>query len=299
MNLLKEKLITPKFDLVFKKVYGSENDNIPMKVFLKEVLNLKPKKIEVLNSEVVGMPYKDKKILVDLIVELDNKEKVVIEVNTEVDKPMYDRNLFYICRIIGKNLEPGEFYDKLGKHILVNLNFKGKHARPITKYNIVDKKTGEIYSKKLEIINIDIPYYSKKCYTNREDVSKLSKLEKFLGMFDIEDNKLAIKLSEGDRDMEDIYKKIKECNLDDEIIGAYDAEWHRSEIERLGMLRATKEGHRKGYTEGKKLGKKEGIKEGIKEGNINVAKSLLKEGVDIDIISRATNLSIQDIKKLI
>lgn len=40
------------------------------------------------------------------------------------------------------------------------------------------------------------------------------------------------------------------------------------------------------------------IKEGVKQGKIEVAKSLLKSGVDLEVIASSTGLSIKDIEKL-
>lgn len=45
-------------------------------------------------------------------------------------------------------------------------------------------------------------------------------------------------------------------------------------------------------------GKAEGRIEGKKEKQIEIAKSLLKEGIDMDIIIRATNLEKEEIEKL-
>ena len=64
----------------------------------------------------------------------------------------------------------------------------------------------------------------------------------------------------------------------DEVIGAYDIEWHRSKIERLGKIEA----------------KEEGILESKKE----IAHNMLNEKLDLDIISRVTGLPQQQIKDL-
>ena len=44
--------------------------------------------------------------------------------------------------------------------------------------------------------------------------------------------------------------------------------------------------------------RKEGIKEGIKERNYSIAKSMKKDGADINLISKYTGLSIEEIRKL-
>ena len=86
--------------------------------------------------------------------------------------------------------------------------------------------------------------------------------------------------------MEKILKKLENTCEDEEIIGAYDAEWHRSEIERLGKMYAREEGI------------KEGIKEGIFENKKEIARNMLKEKLDLDIISRVTGLTEKQIKEL-
>ena len=53
-----------------------------------------------------------------------------------------------------------------------------------------------------------------------------------------------------------------------------------------------------GKKEGIKEGKKEGIKEGKKEGIKENAKIMLKKGLDINLISEITGLTIEEINKL-
>ena len=67
-----------------------------------------------------------------------------------------------------------------------------------------------------------------------------------------------------------------------------------------------KEGEKKGLEKGLKKGKEEGIKVGIEKGiekgakneKINIAKNMLKEGLDIKLISKLSGLSIEEIKNL-
>jgi len=47
-----------------------------------------------------------------------------------------------------------------------------------------------------------------------------------------------------------------------------------------------------------KKGREEGIKEGIKEGKIEVAKKLLKNGMDVVTISQITGISEREISQL-
>ena len=95
-----KEFISLKFDLLFKKVFGSEEDLIPIKKLLKEVLGIVPKDVKILNSELVGRPYKDRDVRVDLVVELEDSTKINVEVNTDVTQTLIERNVYYMCRNI-------------------------------------------------------------------------------------------------------------------------------------------------------------------------------------------------------
>ena len=53
-----------------------------------------------------------------------------------------------------------------------------------------------------------------------------------------------------------------------------------------------------GRTEGREEGREEGMKEGMEKRNYEIAKSLKQQGVSIDIISKSTGLSVEEIEKL-
>ena len=58
------------------------------------------------------------------------------------------------------------------------------------------------------------------------------------------------------------------------------------------------DGKTDGYSEGKNDGYDEGKNDGTNEAKIEVAKNLLNEGFDIELVARNTGLSIDKIKKL-
>ena len=58
------------------------------------------------------------------------------------------------------------------------------------------------------------------------------------------------------------------------------------------------EGIKQGVTQGIKQGISRGIEQGITQGIEQVALNMLKQNIDIDIISKSTGLSIANIKKL-
>ncbi len=172
------------------------------------------------------------------------------------------------------------------------------------RYKLYDKSAKEELTDIMEIIRIDIPYYTKMCYN--KDTKELDSLTRFIGMFGLEEKEEIKGICNGDEDMENIYKKVEEYNSDLDLMGAYDWEWHQKELKRLEIRDAKKEAIKEGLKEGREEGLKEGLKEGreegrvegLKEGKIEIAKNLLKKNIDINVILEVTNLSIEEINKL-
>ncbi len=79
-------------------------------------------------------------------------------------------------------------------------------------------------------------------------------------------------------------------------------EWQKDKFDALVKYNeiedAKKEGKSLGIEEGRALGKAEGKAEGTKEKAIEIAKNLIKENVDINIIVKSTGLTKKDIQKL-
>ena len=77
MIIEKEKRLVPlKFDLMFKKVFGDKDDLMPLKKLLECLLDINPKNITILNPEIIGSSYYDKRTIVDLIVELEDNTQI-------------------------------------------------------------------------------------------------------------------------------------------------------------------------------------------------------------------------------
>ena len=226
MTNSKTRWVPLKFDLMAKKVFADKNDLGPIKFLLNQILGIIPKKVTFLNNELIDKPYKDRKFEVDLLVETDDGISIGVEINTELSKAITDRNLFYMCRVMSRDLKPSEDFNKLNKHIQISFDFKDKQELPIMSYKLINRDTLNILSDKMEIIKINVPYFYDKCY-NKDATLK----ERFIWLFNEEDCKKAFKLLNVEKDMEELYNKILE-NSNEELVGLYDLESHRKEVER-------------------------------------------------------------------
>ena len=89
-----------------------------------------------------------------------------------------------------------------------------------------------------------------------------------------------------EKDSKKIIDKVEELSKDDEIISLND-EYDRAELDKVS---ARNLGIEQGIIQGKA--------EGIKERNIAIAKNMLKEALDANLISKVTGLSKEEVEKL-
>ena len=68
--------------------------------------------------------------------------------------------------------------------------------------------------------------------------------------------------------------------------------------EQASLEYAKDEGYKTGKEEGMKAGIEEGMKAGRNEGRNEIAKNMLKENLSIELISKLTSLSQEEIEKL-
>jgi len=277
---------------MFKKVFGDSKDKKPLNKLLECILGINPKEITILNSEIIGSSYYNKGTIVDIIVEIEDGTKIGIEMNTNVNKSLINRNLFYMFKMISQDRKRGSMYKDLNKHIQINFDCEGYHEEPIMIYKFMDKKTKDILTDKIEIIRIDVPYFVNKCYN--KDVNELDYKDRFIGLIGIEDMTFAKTIVNGDKSMEDIMKKVDDFSVNEEILGAYDAEEHRQFLEESIREQCREEG----WEEGKQQGLKQGLKQGLEQGILNTAKNMKKENADINFISKVTGLSKKKIEEL-
>ena len=236
-----------------------------------------------IKTELDKVKKEESKKTVDLLCKI--KGKIInVEVNNNTSKSLLERNLAYMFSLYHGDMKEGSKY-RFNSIIQININnfrFSGKkdvlEECYITNIRKLPKNINDfdIYSNKIRIINIYLPNINKKEY------NKLKLYEKLLLVFNENDEGLLNDLSEGDEIMEKYVKESKEASEKDEVIGMYNEEIHKEKL-RLAEIDEFRElGH----------------EEGVREKAIETAKKMLQEGLDISIISRCTDLSIEEVEKL-
>ena len=297
------KLVPLTYDFTFKKVF--KNNPTYMKEFIYTMLpflNLENYKVRFLDSELTK-EKKERKKTVDILISLDDKIYIDIEMNRSKFQNIYLRNLEYLKKLSTMLWQQGEDIQNLKekKVIQINLNANEKEKAPddiiascglLTGY--IYDVNGLVFSKNLE--ENHYLYYNEG--VRRKDVIWLTALtsktftELYKLISQVLEKSVALKF------MEDVVDMSK-----DEFILH---EWEKDKFDELVKINelesAINEGKAIGFEDGKAAGFEDGEKSGIIKGtnkrNIEIAKNMLKENIDIKTISKVTGLRVKDIQNI-
>ena len=280
-------LLDPKMDFVFKNIFGSEKHPNILISFLNATL--KPKDlitaVEIKNTDLNKGYIEDKFSRLDVKATTSNNEIINIEIQLKNEYNMIKRSLFYWSKLYSEQLNEGEDYSVLKRTICINiLNFKYLKTRKFhSGYRLKEIYSNEELTDVAEIHFIEIP----KLEEGTDEKDMLVAWIEFLKNPE----------SEKVRSLEMSVDEIREAK--DELIKMSNDDTQRELYEmRAKTLRdkisALNEAERKGI----KKGREEGRKEGEKNKSIEIAKSLIKLGLDKESIAKSTGLDLWEVEKL-
>ena len=224
---------------------------------------------------------------------LENRDDYIIKIL---------RDLYYASAVHGNSLGKGEGYDKLNALFLLEFNpyFIDKDHKEFYEEYQLRNKYGHILTENIKIININVVKCRKLWYYNTYKSDEFDDHEKDLILLGA---LLSAKnIEEVDRCLQDInttleIKKlikgvIVKMNNNDEAWGRfYDPEEERKRLNDSALAYSRK----RGLKEGKEIG----LIEGRKEREQEMVISLYNQNVSIDIISKASGLSQEEVEEII
>ena len=234
------------------------------------------KAVEILNPFNLKRNYKDKETIVDVKCITKNGTVVIIEVQLSGNSRFPERILYYWSANYSKLLKKGEEYEDLMPVISINLlnfNLNKVNKNVHSCYMIYDTKNKNLLTDHLQIHIIELKKFKFKDNNLKKD------LNYWLGFFTT-------------NNMEEYMSEIvKEKPIMEEAHKRYN-NFIRS---RLMMTEYEK---KEIYQYDKQITLEEKRQEGRREGQISIAKSMKKDGADINLISKYTGLTIKEIEKL-
>ncbi|OQC62092.1 MAG: PD-(D/E)XK nuclease family transposase [Bacteroidetes bacterium ADurb.Bin008] len=142
--------LNPKIDLVFKKIFGTEQNKNVLKSLINSVLPKDEQIVEV----TIKNPYNeadfvgDKLSVVDIKATDEKGRWYDIEIQVKEQKFYGKRAIFYLSEIYSNQLSESDSYDKLRKTIIISIldfNYFTNDKRYFRRCSYKDFETGEFY----------------------------------------------------------------------------------------------------------------------------------------------------------
>ena len=269
MFMEKEKaFFTISSDLLFKSIMMDEDIR---NYILKVCFDIHEENLKCSNVELAPENVKQKFTITDY--KLENKDKIyVIEMQNRCLHNMGERWMYSITRVLNNEVKPGEDIKKIREvSYLVIQNY---HDKEDDSYRVIGDIYKSIYTEKMRIKVFDIP---KELQSKLKERRTLAKLFRVKSLEELRKMKLNNKIEEK------IRRKIEMYNAEEEL-------YHKMKEEEntMGLI---EEGMNNAKKLGISIGEKRGISIGAKENTKQLAKRMLKEGLNADIVSKVTGLS--------
>ena len=279
-----KKKLNLKNDVVFKAFFSRKGNEKFLIDFLEALLKIKIKEIQIreeVNLEQLAVYEKGGRL--DLQAVLDSGVIVNIELQLRNEYNIEQRTTYYSSKVISRETERGVDYEDIKKVIMINilnyniLNF----SEYISETSIVlDKHREYEVLKGIKWYFIELPKFRK----SNPDMNE--KLNQWLALIDDSDRGMIKVAEEKNETLKKARVEMNYLTGDEEVrrLAELREKW---EMDRVSAINYAE---RKGEERGKKLGKK--------ERNIEIAKEMKNNGMEVELIAKITTLTIEEIEKL-
>ena len=277
-------LLKPKYDVVFQSLFSDKN-KIETGYFISAILGTKINvlKVQTEVSQIRELPQ-EKIGRLDLLAESSDKSLIHIELQLVDYFNTIPRLLYSSCQLISKQLSRGDNYSNLKKTITIGLlNYELEELKDLNKMHTIwhfyeDNHKEKQLTNLQELHIIDMTKANFTYNKNHNDI-----LAQWI-LFILDPNQREVKSIMGEnKELKQTNKKLENISHDEDIKKQAEIleRWEREEKWNKTSV------YEKGITEGEKSEKEK------------IVKSMLKENLPINMISRITGLSEKEIKKFI
>ena len=284
----------PKMDIIFQAIFGEVGSENITKDFLEKILKRKIEKISLDKNPILRRELKDDKLgVLDIVTELDGKEKCNIEMQLIDKNNIIERMLYYWSKMYTKQIKAGDDYNKLEKTIVIliaDFNIKGlEEVEYHSTWKIIETNSVKklILTDKFEL---DIIELSK--IKGREN-EKDQLLDWLVFLENPESERVTRKMEENEN-LKEAVEKLDRISKDEKMQRIIELREKAIRDEHAIYAKGVDDGIEKGIQKGFEDGKEKGAR----EKQIEIAKKLLKSKVEIEIIIETTGLTEEEIKKL-
>ena len=294
--------INPFTDIGFKRIFGQEFSKPLLLDFLNNLLvgERKIENITFLDKEMPRDIEGERSIIYDVLCETETGEKIIVEMQNQRQPFFKQRSIFYASEAISRQARKGREwrFDIKAVYLIAFLNFTLKDIGTTfrTDVALLDMRTKEVFSDKIRLIYLQLPYFNKEADECENDFERWIYVLKNMETI----NRLPWTAKSA------VFKRLEEIAevraLTKEEQMQYD---HALKVYRDNyntFQGAIEEGMKEGREKGLKEGREEGIKEGREEGRADKTKEIVqnmkKMGMSIEQIAQACGISVEEAEKL-
>lgn len=284
MRQSEERYISLLTDFGFKRIFGTDPNKDLLINFLNSLFNGEEviKDVRYLNSENVGDVYTERKAIFDVYCENERGEKFIVEMQNAYQTFFKDRSLFYSTFPIREQAPKSSDWNFCLKkvYVVALLNFKMSDeafdaSDTIHTIALMDTKTNKVFNAKLMFKYVEVGRFDK----TDEELTSLS--DKW--MFVLKN------LSRLNNRPSSLREKIFSRLFDAAAIARFTPIELREYEDSLKAYRDIKNSLDTAEAKGRE--------EGINIANLAIAKRMLSDGMDMELVLKYTGLTEKQIKK--
>ena len=285
--------ITPKKDIIFKKIFGSKGNEGILKDFLESILDVKIDSLALdVGTELLPDFSDGKMSRVDVRATLSDGSEINVEMQSDIKGYSEKRCFQYWSRIYSNAIKEGAKYTDLRKTIYIWIldgSFYDEFEDFHSKWEMIDKKHDVVNRfNEIEFHIIELKKFRESA------IIKPSRKEFWLGFIDHSNEEL-IKLACNNND------KVKEARAQLEKIRADKELMERIRLEELyewDVNTAIDTARNEGFQDGETAGFEQGEAAGKIKQKKEIVLKLLEMNLPIEQIIEATGLSADEIDKI-
>ncbi len=280
-------ILSPKYDFVFKQLFGDADHTAPLEAFLQAALGLPAEEFVGL---AVGDPNlnrefeDDKHCILDVRIKTRSGRNVDVEIQVKPTSELLDRIQAYTARMVAGQVKAGESFLGMAQSVcIVIADFRmWGNERYHHRFRLHDPDAGVAYPNSMEIHTLELRKIPKD-----SDGTALWDWLKFIAS---ETREEFASLARKDAVMAEAYARLVELSADEQMRWRQESrekwEWDQAALKRQYMR------------EGREEGRQEGRQEGRTESQHVIARQMILMRMPVAVIAKATGLSEKDIERL-
>ena len=256
---------------------------------------------------------RSKRMISDIVLRIGNNI-INIGGNKKYYKGLLERNHIYYSKLISNSLSINDSYKNTLAVTQINFNnfAVNKSRLVINEYLVMEKNNLDIELELFKKFHMNLDRIKKKCYNNNK---KLTIFERYLAIMIIEEKSMLKKIAKGNIVLERVVERIMEINENyDEWVRVYDVVEENNRMWRTIVANKEEEAmekEKKAVEKEKQKAEKrfqrvenklhvveQSVNKKVENNTIQIIKNLLKQKLDINVISEVTGMSVSKIKSL-